>query len=189
MNPNNQFSHANHVFNYNQVNFVDDNTIWVPVGPPQNMNHNYQGQLPHHSYGHTIHQPLALPTVPSHCQPSQSYCSHPAMPFNQPFDEFPFLYPSTSSQQYPSTSSGSSIGLDNHMTPGGFSVPALQYDSLFDGASAAGSEDGKMPREKKFKCAVCSKMFTHRSRAEACAAKDKGERPFACDGKCGIPDW
>ncbi|CAG8733959.1 13078_t:CDS:2, partial [Acaulospora colombiana] len=99
------------------------------------------------------------------------------MPFNQTFDEFPFLYASASQPQYPSSSS--SIGVNTHITPGGFSVPA-QYDSLFDGASAAGSEDGKMLREQL--------GWEGRQLDEACAAKDKGERPFACDGKCGTPD-
>jgi hypothetical protein len=155
------------------------------VVPPQDLTHNYEENIQYPSYGLTNPGPPRPPTAP--CLHSQPHCSHPTLAVNQIHNNLPYSYISTSNHQY--LCGNSPIAPNTYMTADGFTVPT-QFDSLFIGTtSAVGTEESKISREKKFKCTICSKLFTHRSRAEACAAKDKGERPFACDGKCGIPDW
>jgi hypothetical protein len=43
--------------------------------------------------------------------------------------------------------------------------------------------------KKPLTCPICYKLFSRRSRAEACENKHQDKRPYVCRNTCGTSDW
>ncbi|KAG8828568.1 hypothetical protein FRC19_003907 [Serendipita sp. 401] len=167
----------------------DEFSIQVPPPPEE----QWPNPFPFHAMPSSMtldYHPIQSPQYPSvgSIPPPSAFPLQGTPTESAPLDTFYHISPDIHVIRSQNMATGS-IGLgDLHKNQGRFVPPSTQAPVL---AVTEVGLSGTSVRKNtpKYMCPICSKLYHHKKRVDACLNKHGNERPFICGGECGNRGW